>query len=406
MKFALLGVDPDALELIGQLCQVREHELCVVYDVRDQLPAVREVAPRVEIGDEPEALLARPEIDAVIVATSTDPAMRERQLRTLVQGGLRLVVMLPICDSLTAYELELIRSDTSSVMIPYSTGRGHPAIKQLGELLQGGTQSSIGAVEQIVFERHMATRQRETVIPQLCRDGHLIGRLIGSLEGVSATGDGQDPYKNLSVGMSGNSGLSARWNIVPTSGPSVGTITLHGEFGKATLELSEGQPWRLEVSRGDEHSEVQSWPDWDVTQPVIDAINGQRSDIGTWFEACRDLEIADHVAASLRRKRTIAIRRDGNPEENAFKGIMAAGGCLILLVCLLVVLGFAIVEGFRMPLSTSPADVLDAQDTERSRWHILLRMWPVYPLLAFLAMQALLLVAKSGRTEPITDAEE
>jgi hypothetical protein len=127
--------------------------------------------------------------------------------------------------------------------------------------------------------------------------------------------------------------------------------------------------------------------------------------MGTWFDACRDLEIADHVAASLRRKRTIEIRRDGNPEENAFKGIMSAGGCLILLICLLVMLGLAVLEGLRMPLLANPDEVLEMRDLDKPRWNILLRLWPVYPLLAFLALQALLMVAKSGHSEKPKDQD-
>lgn len=396
MKFALLGADPDALELVGRLCRAREHELRVVYDAGDGIDAVRRLAPRVEIGDAPEALLARQEIDAVIVATSPDQVARESQLRTLVQGGLRLVVMLPICDWLTAYELEMIRADSGAVMIPYSSGRGHPAIEQLADVIRHGEQSAIGAVEQIVCERCLADRQRETVVAQLCRDGHLIGRLIGDIESVSATGDGDHPYKNLSVVLSGAGGMTARWNVVPGGAATQGTIALHGQRGKATLAMPADGPWQCKVEPGE--PAAQSWPDWDAVPAVVNELEGRRAGIGTWFDACRDLELADHVAASLRRKRTIEIRRDGNPEENAFKGIMSAGGCLILLICLLVILGLAVVEGFRMPLLTSPAEVV-GNSQETPRWHILLRLWPVYPLLAFLALQALLVVAKSGKKE-------
>jgi predicted dehydrogenase len=395
MKFALLGVDHDALELIGQLCRAREHELRVAYDV--DVEVVRDLAPRVEIGDAPEALLARQDIDAVIVANSPDQKTRELQLRTLVQGGLRLVVMLPMCDSLTAYELEMIRLGTTSIMIPYSSGRGHPAIEQLSDLIRAADQSPIGVVEQIVFERHMADRSRDSVMPQLCRDGHLMARLIGDFEDVSAMGDRDDPYKNLSVGLSGSSGMTARWNVVPTGGALHGTMILHGENGKATLEIPVDGAWRLEIEQG-ENSD-QSWPDWDAAGAVVKELDGQPAGMGSWFDACRDLEIADHVAKSLRRKRTIEIRREGNPEETTFKGIMSAGGCVLLLLCLLATLVLAVVEGLRMPLLTSPEDVVQIQDADKPRAHILWRLLPAYPLLAFLALQTLLIVAKSGRKE-------
>ncbi len=396
MKFALVGVDQDTLELARLLCRTRAHELRIVYDVGEHLDAIREFAPRVEIGDAPEALLARREIDAIMVANSTGQANREQQLRTLVHGGLKLIVSLPMCDSLSAYELEMIRAENSSVMIPYGAGRGHPAIDHLADLIRQGDDSPIGAVEQIVFQRHMSRRRRDTVIPQLCRDSHLLGGLIGNVEGVSATGDRDDPYKSLSVGLNGSSGLTARWNVVPSEADSAATIALHGERGRATLEMPSIGPWRLEVPNGS--PSTPAWDHWNGADAIVKELAGEPAGMGSWFDACRDLEIADHVATSLRRKRTIEIRREGNPEENAFKGIMAAGG-LILLLCLLGTLGFAVVEGFRMPMLTSASEALEMRNEAKSQSHILLRLWPVYPLLAFLALQALLMVAKSGRHE-------
>ncbi len=407
MKFALLGVDQDALDLTRQLCRSREHELCVAYDVGPSREAICELAPRVETGDAPEALLARPEIDAVVVATSEERQAREQQLRTLIQGGLRLVVMLPICDALTAYELEMIRADHGAVMVPYNAGRGHPAIDALAAVVRDGGHSPIGKVEQIVVERHLARRQRSTVIPLLCADGHAIGRLIGDIEGVSASGDRDDPYRNLSVVLNGANSLTARWNVVPSDREGRARMTLHGTAGTLQLEMSADRPWVIGGTHGDQFAPAAAdWSAWTPATAVVAELDGQRAGLGTWFEACRDLEIADHVAASLRRRRTIEIRRDANPEENAFKGIMSAGGCLILLLCLLVTLAFAVVEGFRMPMMTDAAEVLEMRDQEKPRTHILLRLWPVYPLLAFLALQALLVVAKAGRKERSQASEQ
>ena len=78
---------------------------------------------------------------------------------------------------------------------------------------------------------------------------------------------------------------------------------------------------------------------------------------------------------------------------------MSASGCMLLLGCLLLTLVLAIVEGLRMPLLTSPDEVMPMQDPDKPRTHILFRLLPVYPLLAFLALQALLFVAKSGQKE-------
>jgi hypothetical protein len=51
-----------------------------------------------------------------------------------------------------------------------------------------------------------------------------------------------------------------------------------------------------------------------------------------------------------------------------------------------------VVEGFRMPLIDAGALRESGEEVHRS--HVLLRLWPVYPLAAFLLLQFLLLVAK------------
>ncbi len=60
---------------------------------------------------------------------------------------------------------------------------------------------------------------------------------------------------------------------------------------------------------------------------------------------------------------------------------------------------FAIFEGFRLPL-------LDpAPEHEPERWPLLVRLWPVYPLLAFLALQLLLTVARKSRPSGGTERD-
>jgi len=197
--------------------------------------------------------------------------------------------------------------------------------------------------------------------------------------------------------------MTARWNVVPRGASLRGTIVLHGENGKATLAIPLDGPWRLELEPS--ANPIQFWPNWDAGEAIVKELEGQRAGMGSWFDACRDLEIADHVAASLRRRRTIEIRREGNPEENTFKGIMSAGGCMLLLICLLVMFVLAVVEGLRMPFLNSHEGLAEMQDPEKSRSHILIRLWPVYPMLAFLALQSLLIVAKSGKKKTPPETE-
>jgi hypothetical protein len=88
----------------------------------------------------------------------------------------------------------------------------------------------------------------------------------------------------------------------------------------------------------------------------------------------------------------VAIRRQPKPfneehtEEESFKGVMAMGGCLLLVMALGVLFIAVVVEGLRLPIRTWP----------------LWRLWPFYllvPIVAFLLLQLLQLVVKREETD-------
>ena len=123
-----------------------------------------------------------------------------------------------------------------------------------------------------------------------------------------------------------------------------------------------------------------------------------------WESVCHDLDAVEQIERSLRRKRTIEFRRDAQNEEGAFKGIMSAGGCVVLMLALLLLMIFAVVEGFRMPLID--AEAVRASGEPVHRTHVLLRLWPVYPLAAFLLLQFLVFVAKKPKANPTETTPE
>ncbi len=394
MKFALLGVDDDALRVARALCRSAAHQLSVAFEAEPRLAEIRTFAPRVSAGDAWESLLALAEIEAVVVARADDQQLRDEQLRKLVQEGLPLVVMHPICDTLVAYELEMIRQEAAGTIVPYLPGQGHGALAELAAAIEQGDKSPLGAVEQVLVARHLRVRDRDHVLRQFRRDARLLRDFVGDIESVNATGGaGSDPWANLSVSLRGARGLTARWSVEPAAGDRLASVTLVASRGKAAAsEFAPGQ-WALEPPAQD--------PPWsddlseDETHRIAAALRGADADATAWAEACRDLDLADQVETSLRRKRTIELHRDENPEEHAFKGVMAAGSCLLLVIALLGLLVFAVVEGFRMPLIDDPSAIAPPDDADQlPRWHLLVRLWPVYPLLAFLALQLLLFVAK------------
>jgi len=193
---------------------------------------------------------------------------------------------------------------------------------------------------------------------------------------------------NLSVSLSGESEASARWSLGPAAGPEAGRLIVVGQRGRATLHMPRGEPWSLDVggvcadlqAAGAVHTEPHVEP-LAALQEFEQAARGGVASESAWLSACRDQEAAEAIDRSLARGRTIELFNEEHTEEDSFKGVMAMGGCLLLVGALGVVFVATIVEGLRLPLRD---------------WAVW-RYWPVYllvPIAVFLLLQLLQLVVK------------
>ncbi len=382
MKFALLGVDPDTLALARYLVDHPEHRLTAVYEPGRWEPEIAALAPGAVVRSLWEALLHEPNADAVIVATGP-PAERGAQLICLAKAAVPLLVASPTCDVVAAYELEMIRRDTQAALVPLIPGRLHPAAAQLAAVARGGEDSRLGSVEQVVVERLAGDRDRESVLRFFTRDLALVRALVGDMTKISAMGPtlASPTWSNLNVQMSGEGPALVRWSLQPPDTWVGGRILLFGAVGKAILEMpAGGAPWSLSLPGMGESSPVGE--DWCEPAAVIE--NFVRASQGeaispAWQEACRDVETAAAVERSLARGRTIELYEDEVSEEATFKGMMAVGGCGLLLLGLVSLIGAAVVEGLDPPF----------------RHHLLWRLWPLYlltPIILFLLLQLLRLV--------------
>ena len=63
-----------------------------------------------------------------------------------------------------------------------------------------------------------------------------------------------------------------------------------------------------------------------------------------WEDACRAIELVENIDISRRRKKTISLYYEDISEENTFKSLMAAGGCLMLILVTLLLPALAAVE--------------------------------------------------------------
>lgn len=406
MRFALIGIDDLSRTLVHALAQSPVHSLVATYLSRAESNELAGWISHLPQTESWESLLARRDVDAVLVASGGDPILREEQLKRLVQGAIPLVVVHPACDVMFAYELEMMRREAGGVIVPIAPHWWHPGMERLVTWCR--QQTTPQSIEQVNFQRSLVDRRREPVLHQFVRDAWPIRRLIGPIQNVSAVGaSNEDPsLSNLSVHCSGENEIRASWSVVSPTMDPVSKLSIIAANEIATLHIPDGDvPWTFE-SRG-AHTVKEQLAAWNPGEQILERIQqavvaGQG--VPSWSEACLDLEAAESVGKSLRRKRAVDLHTAEASEDQTFKGFMAAAGCLILTIVLLGFLVLAVFEGFRMPLQdATPA----ASPDGASKWPLAVRLWPVYPLVAFLLMQFLLLLAKRpARKPPSSDTQQ
>lgn len=406
MKLALIGPDDESLALVRWGVGYG-HQLVAAYDVGSHAGNVQAIAPSARLGDDWESLLLGTQVDAVIVgrgmagtSASTgipDDERRAEQLRKLAQAAIPMLVVHPACESIIGFEVEMIRRDSRGVIVPYVPSSRHPALSELSSLISRGSDSPLGAVEQIVFERPLASRSRSAVLTAFARDAMIMRQMVGTIRSISATGPalppGRDPLgpklqeplqlSNLNVHVGGEDGSSVRWSVVPAHSAEAGKITVIGQASTAVLQMPQQGQWTLHIA----DIPPKAWPESSERDAATsfaafsEAIaEGGASDVA-WLNACRDQEAAEAIDRSLLRGRTIELFGEDHTEEESFKGVMAMGGCLLLVMALGVLFVATIVEGLRLPL----------------RDWVVWKFWPVYLLLpigVFLLLQLLQLAIK------------
>ncbi|MFO0869494.1 MAG: hypothetical protein U0935_11230 [Pirellulales bacterium] len=347
MKLAFLGYDADAERVARAAVAGTEHQVVALWGDDAAAEALRALAPSVSRLPDWESLVAAPGIDAVVVGRRREAG--GEPLKKLVQEGVPLLVIHPLGDPLLALELDMIRRDGQGPIVTCFPGAGHPALGQLREWIEQGADGPLGPVEQCVLVRALAERGRETVLFQLARDVESLRSLIGSINRVNATGPAADAeaWSNLSVTLSGPGMVVARWSVEPVSAGAAATLTVIGQRGRATLELADDwSRWKLVMSWSPDVRD--HWPSGSAEEDALAQLERARQGAvcePNWSAVCRDLEVADTVELSLRRGRLIELHHEQVTEEDTFKGVMAALGCLLLLGVPLVLLAAALIDG-------------------------------------------------------------
>jgi hypothetical protein len=347
MKFALLNVDDETV-LLAQSLVAAGHELLLVAAAGTHHAAARQIAPQARFVDEWEHALACG-AEAVVVGRGGDEADRLDKIRRLAQEGMPSIIVHPQSTSALAYyELDMHRQATGAAIVPFEPTRHDPQLATLTADAAAGER-----IDQVICERRAADRSRGAVLRQFARDIGALRRLTGDCEKVSALGTlTDDPTAgHLGVQMTTAAGTLIRWSIGPATRGDDHTLEVirHGEAASVKLDTTAGfEP---------------------AVRAAVAAIGDPNNAL--WREALADLEIVEAVGRSLQRGRTVELFHEEASEQGTFKGVMAAGGCFLLLLSIGLAVTATIFGKFRLMIAN---------------------IWPyalLFFLAAFLALQLL-----------------
>ena len=409
MRLALLSDSGNPSPWIDAIARSSLHELAAVIVREADRAGAQAMAGSTPVLCNWEELLHFNGVDGVVLSQGKVAASRDDQLRKLVQAGLPLLVEHPACAAIVAFEVEMIRTEMKSVVLPYCASLEHPFVSSV-DAFHCDTQGGKPQITQVTLERKLSRTDRENVLAQFAEDALLMRRFIGDLVSVNASGaqlsDAQWP--NLAVMLTGTTGIVARWSVLPGTVPlDSAQLRIWSKQGETFLEISDpAHAWSASV--GGKALPPLSL-EWNARVESLksfgDAV-GQLASGGRWMEAARCIEAAECVEASLRRSRTIPLYNEEINEEGSFKGVMAMAGCGVLIASLIFLLVGAVVQGVYDQWHHETAGVVESVDKlvdsggqHEERTHVLLRLWPAYPFLMFLALQLFRLVFWRSKSE-------
>ncbi|MBD3674491.1 MAG: hypothetical protein HUJ26_13295 [Planctomycetaceae bacterium] len=388
MKFGLLGDHPSLHQWWPVLTSGRRHQIEWVAGVSS---ADRNIPTNVNVLAEPSHLLERPELDAVLVCGG-----REAHLQTakrLASQNIPLII-LPAANQGTAflYELSLIRDDLRVPLSPLFPLRRHPLVNRFRELLDNQTAGEI--LEISIQRQHPRTGDdpRIKIIDcnqHLLLDVDLFWQLSGKYGQVTAlrTGEQDAAVATQNVTLSAPHLPEAIWSIVPADEESW-TLTVRGT--KQTITMSGGPFSQVHKLTWGDQEEI---PDLAEVEEAfleeLDAIEANARDPrlqGDWQEFVHAMELVEATQQSIRRRRTVDLYFDMTSERSQFKTQMAALGCGVLMLTLLLLIAVLMLGQMLSPAAMKWARIL-----------------AFTPLFLFLAMQILIVLARPSVSESTSE---
>jgi hypothetical protein len=288
----------------------------------------------------------------------------------------------------------------------------HPALcdslfQQLKKVAVQNSGQDIAGTEQLLIEWQRPSCPPQMLRAELSRDLLLVSALCGPIEKVGGWGGalGGDNF-DLALQLQTARGVLVRWSLAAAAEPQVRWTWVTGRQGISCIYHVGTGTWRV----GDEdHESLRHIWSQGEADGAVDVSHPCGAE---WAEFCHAEDALDTVVKAVSRRKILDVTREPYSEESAFKGVMATGSCLVLLALLLILVIGSIIEGIRYPSARARWRMEQRQSAQqgyapsqpvRSSRPLWWRLWPVYPLVFFLALQGLRVLIRppGGSAQPV-----
>ena len=274
-------------------------------------------------------------VNAVIVGG--EPSQREAGLARAASSGLSVLAIHPPAEFADPYySVELGRAESGAIVVPNLSGRLHPGIERLREVISQATQAG----EKSIIVRYEGSGEEPPMV-QFSRCVDTLQALIGGVDAVSASTDPPEapPHDCERLNVRLRARLSGEAELTRGGARRARLLVKSGSIG-ASLDFDPDLPepaGRVVVKRG-LIEESRNFAAWDPLSRLLEtfeaAVAGEpvRPDL---TDGMRSLELAEAVVRSVKRGRLIELHYEQVSEAGNFKAVMTSWGCLLLTLAII-----------------------------------------------------------------------